>query len=238
MVGRSLHRVHRAWMAVAIGLSLVAAIAAPAGAALPSPQPAQEDTPVEIPARVERQVERTGEATFWIRLDGKADLSAAAGIDRLGRARPVRLRDVDQLRRRRPGRGPEQAGHPRGRLPRVLDQQHDPRHRQRQRAHHDGRPSRRERDRRAQVVRAPRADSRSEGEIQVTEWGLDAINAPDVWADFGVRGEGIVVANIDTGVQFDHPALVDHYRGTDANGNFDHNYNWFDPSLRLRIAVR
>ena len=35
------------------------------------------------------------------------------------------------------------------------------------------------------------------------EWGLTNINAPQVWANFNDRGEGIVVANIDTGVQFD-----------------------------------
>src|SRR5206468_1046938 len=40
----------------------------------------------------------------------------------------------------------------------------------------------------------------------------------------------IVVANIDTGVQFDHPALVRQYRGNNGDGTFDHNYNWFDPA--------
>jgi hypothetical protein len=45
-----------------------------------------------------------------------------------------------------------------------------------------------------------------------------------------LRGDGIVVANIDTGVQFDHPALVGQYRGNLGGGTFDHNYNWFDPS--------
>jgi subtilisin family serine protease len=39
-----------------------------------------------------------------------------------------------------------------------------------------------------------------------------------------------VVANIDTGVQYDHPALVRQYRGNLGGGSFDHNYNWFDPS--------
>jgi len=51
-----------------------------------------------------------------------------------------------------------------------------------------------------------------------------------VWDQFGARGEGIVVANIDTGVQFDHPALVRQYRGNRGDGTFDHNYNWFDPA--------
>jgi subtilisin family serine protease len=66
--------------------------------------------------------------------------------------------------------------------------------------------------------------------IQSLEWGLERIGAPQVWQTFGVRGEGIVIANIDTGVQFDHPALVRQYRGNQGGGVFDHNYNWFDPS--------
>jgi subtilisin family serine protease len=66
--------------------------------------------------------------------------------------------------------------------------------------------------------------------VDTVEWGVDRIRAPQVWSQFGTRGEGIVVANIDTGVQFDHPALAAKYRGRDANGAIDHNYNWFDPS--------
>jgi len=66
--------------------------------------------------------------------------------------------------------------------------------------------------------------------VDAVEWGVDRIGAPQVWSQFGTRGEGIVVANIDTGTQFDHPALAMKYRGRDANGGIDHNYNWFDPS--------
>lgn len=61
------------------------------------------------------------------------------------------------------------------------------------------------------------------------EWGLTNINAPGAWAE-GASGAGIVVANIDTGVQYDHPALVGTYRGNNGDGTFDHDYNWFDPS--------
>nr|WP_240742035.1 S8 family serine peptidase [Micromonospora zingiberis] len=61
------------------------------------------------------------------------------------------------------------------------------------------------------------------------EWGLSNIGAPRVWEDFGDRGEGIVVANIDSGVRYDHPALVASYRGN-LGGGFDHAYNWFDPA--------
>jgi hypothetical protein len=66
--------------------------------------------------------------------------------------------------------------------------------------------------------------------IQAVEWGIANINADDVWADFGITGQGIVVATIDTGVQYNHPALVNQYRGNLGGGAFDHNHNWHDPS--------
>jgi subtilisin family serine protease len=61
------------------------------------------------------------------------------------------------------------------------------------------------------------------------EWNLTNIRAPEVWSTYDDRGEGIVVASLDTGVQYDHPALVNQYRGNLGGGNFNHNYNWFDP---------
>jgi subtilisin family serine protease len=61
------------------------------------------------------------------------------------------------------------------------------------------------------------------------EWNLTKIGAPTLWS-LGVKGQGITVANIDTGVQFDHPALVAQYRGNLGGGVFDHNYNWWDAS--------
>ncbi|TDC79864.1 peptidase S8 [Micromonospora sp. KC606] len=65
---------------------------------------------------------------------------------------------------------------------------------------------------------------------RAAEWGLTSINAPRAWDEFGVRGEGLVVANIDSGVQFDHPALVRKYRGNSGSGSFDHHHNWYDPA--------
>jgi subtilisin family serine protease len=66
--------------------------------------------------------------------------------------------------------------------------------------------------------------------VNAVEWNISNVRAPDAWAAFGARGEGIVVANVDTGVQFDHPALVRQYRGNLGGGSFDHNYNWYDPA--------
>ncbi len=69
-----------------------------------------------------------------------------------------------------------------------------------------------------------------EARIQAIEWGIDRIRANQVWTTFNVRGEGIVVANIDTGVLHTHAALVNQYRGRQADGTFNHNYNWHDPA--------
>jgi subtilisin family serine protease len=58
------------------------------------------------------------------------------------------------------------------------------------------------------------------------EPGLTAIRAPDVWA-LGYTGQGIVIGGADTGVRWDHPALINHYRGWNGT-TADHNYNWHD----------
>jgi subtilisin family serine protease len=61
------------------------------------------------------------------------------------------------------------------------------------------------------------------------EWGIAKIGADQVWQE-GILGQGVVVASVDTGVDYTHPALVHQYRGNEGNGNFDHNYNWWDPT--------
>jgi len=59
------------------------------------------------------------------------------------------------------------------------------------------------------------------------ESNLTHINADDVWAA-GYTGTNIVVGSIDTGVNYTHEVLVDHYRGNLGDGSFDHNYSWWD----------
>lgn len=61
------------------------------------------------------------------------------------------------------------------------------------------------------------------------EWGVARIRADEAWAD-GVLGSGIVVANVDTGVDYLHPAIVEQYRGNLGGGLFDHDYDWWDPT--------
>ena len=51
-------------------------------------------------------------------------------------------------------------------------------------------------------------------------------NADQVWA-MGFTGQGVVVGGQDTGYQWDHPALINSYRGW--NGTIAvHDYNWHD----------
>ena len=58
------------------------------------------------------------------------------------------------------------------------------------------------------------------------EWNVAKVGAPKVWA-LGFRGKGRVVAGADTGVQWDHPALKNHYRGWNGK-KVNHDYNWHD----------
>ncbi|MEM6967681.1 MAG: S8 family serine peptidase, partial [Bacteroidota bacterium] len=58
------------------------------------------------------------------------------------------------------------------------------------------------------------------------EWGLEMINADDVW-NMGYKGQHVVVGGQDTGYNWEHPALSAKYRGNQGNTP-DHNYNWHD----------
>jgi len=64
------------------------------------------------------------------------------------------------------------------------------------------------------------------------EWNIEWVKAHEVWKK-GHTGKGIIVGVVDTGVNFQHPALVQHYVGRTANGTFSHDFNWFDPANRL-----
>lgn len=52
------------------------------------------------------------------------------------------------------------------------------------------------------------------------EWNIDAVRAPDLWA-LGLDGSGVVVANMDTGVDVNHPDLAGKWRGGINS--------WYDP---------
>jgi serine protease AprX len=58
------------------------------------------------------------------------------------------------------------------------------------------------------------------GPATISEWNLNAIRAPELWS-LGYTGQGSVVANMDTGVDVNHPDLTSKWRGG-AN-------SWYDP---------
>jgi subtilisin family serine protease len=86
------------------------------------------------------------------------------------------------------------------------------------------------------VIPSPRLRPVSPGESSVTmsgaesaptgvQWNVSIIGADRVWEEFGVRGEGVVIGQSDTGADVNHPELEETYRGK-ATGD---DYNWFDP---------
>jgi subtilisin family serine protease len=61
--------------------------------------------------------------------------------------------------------------------------------------------------------------------IPGVQWNVKMIGATKVWIEFGVRGEGIVVGQSDSGVDVNHRELKESYRGRTEGDD----YNWFDP---------
>ncbi|MBC7236735.1 MAG: S8 family serine peptidase, partial [Chloroflexi bacterium] len=75
------------------------------------------------------------------------------------------------------------------------------------------------------------SDVASEG-AQDLPWNVTQIGADRVWREYHITGRGVVVANMDSGVDWTHPALQHRYRGyneSDPSAS-THDYNWFDPT--------
>lgn len=65
-------------------------------------------------------------------------------------------------------------------------------------------------------------------------WNLRNINAEQAW-ELGFDGMGVVVANMDSGVDGNHPALQHKWRGLDQNGNIvDPELSWFDATIEKK----
>ncbi|MUV37304.1 Bacillopeptidase [Lentibacillus sp. JNUCC-1] len=69
-------------------------------------------------------------------------------------------------------------------------------------------------------------------------WNIERMGVPEVW-DRGYDGEGVVVANIDSGVDWAHPALKEKYRGYDPDHPDDpnHEFNWHDATSNIGVPV-
>lgn len=61
------------------------------------------------------------------------------------------------------------------------------------------------------------------------QWNLSLIDAARVWHELGVTGKGIVVGTSDSGVDGNHPALRNGFRGGDDS--------WYDPWSHSRTPV-
>jgi PKD repeat protein len=57
-------------------------------------------------------------------------------------------------------------------------------------------------------------------------WNIVRVGADRVWQDFGIKGQGIVVATIDTGADSTHDALFPNYKC----GAGPHANCWYDPT--------
>jgi hypothetical protein len=65
-------------------------------------------------------------------------------------------------------------------------------------------------------------------------WGIDRVKAPEVWSQ-GYTGQGVVVAVIDTGVDYNHPDLASNIwnnPGEVPNNNFDDDGNGYIDDVR------
>jgi subtilisin family serine protease len=70
--------------------------------------------------------------------------------------------------------------------------------------------------------------------LSENNWGVDAINAPEVWAQ-NITGKGIVVAVVDTGVDYYHPDLDSNIwqnPGEIAGNGIDDDRNGFIDDIR------
>ncbi|MEU8035526.1 S8 family serine peptidase [Streptosporangium sp. NPDC049078] len=215
----------RHWRTVLTGTVVALTLMLPQGAAQAAP------VPQKIEESVLADLSADDKATFWVRLKSNADLSAA----RRAKTKIEKAKQVFQAKTDLAARS--QAG-----LRKLLTAQHA-----------DFTPfwianavqvtgdaklaaeiadlPEVERIEPGRVVKLPEPlPGRDVAKVDAVEWNIDRVNAPRVWSELDTRGEGIVVANIDSGVQFDHPALAAQYRGKRADGGVDHDYNWFDPA--------
>jgi subtilisin family serine protease len=61
-------------------------------------------------------------------------------------------------------------------------------------------------------LETPLIEGSSTANPQAIEWNIVKVGAPEVWT-LGYTGQGSVIGGQDTGYQWDHPALVNQYRG-------------------------
>ncbi|KPI33045.1 peptidase S8 and S53 subtilisin kexin sedolisin [Actinobacteria bacterium OV450] len=231
MAQRNRRRSLRAALA-ALTTALLLPVGAGVAAAAPDPGPTPGAAERKVEPKLRAQLDDSDKAVFWVYLDSAADLTAA------GREKTRTAKAETVLRAKR-----EHAARSQAEVIKALDGA---------KAEYTSywivnavrvvgsrklagtlaqRPEVARIDADDKVTLPKPAEGKREKAVaDAVEWNVDRIKAPQVWDQLGVRGEGIVVANIDSGVDYTHPAVNGQYRGKNADGSYDHNYNWFDPA--------
>ncbi len=201
-------------------------------AAAPEPGPTPAAAERKIEPKLRTQLDDSGKAVFWVYLNSAADLSAAGRQKtRADKAETVlhakqehAVRSQAEVIKALDGAKAEYTSYWIVNAVRVVGSQ-------KLAGTLAQRPevSRIDADDKVTLPK-PAEGKREKAAADAVEWNIDRIKAPQVWDQLGVRGEGIVVANIDSGVDYTHPAVNGQYRGKNADGSYDHNYNWFDPA--------
>ncbi|MGW9372006.1 S8 family serine peptidase [Streptomyces xanthophaeus] len=211
---------------------LLLPVGAGVAAAAPEPGPTPSAAERKIDPELRTQLDASAKAVFWVYLDSAADLTAAGKQQtRAAKAETVLRVKKDHAARSQAevvkalqGAGAEYTSYWIVNAVRVVGSEKLA-----------GALARRPEVSRIDAddevtLPKPAEGSREKAAADAVEWNIDRIKAPQVWDQLGVRGEGIVVANIDSGVDYTHPAVNGQYRGKNADGSYDHNYNWFDPA--------
>ncbi|GHE27793.1 S8 family serine peptidase [Streptomyces vinaceus] len=232
MAQRNRRRSLRAALA-ALTTALLLPVGAGVAAAAPEPGPHPAATAErKIEPKLRTQLDESGKAVFWVYLDSAADLTAAGRQKtRAAKAETVlhakqehAARSQAEVIKALDGAKAEYTSYWIVNAVRVVGSQ-------KLAGTLAQRPevARIDADDKVTLPK-PAEGEREKAGADAVEWNIDRIKAPQVWDQLGVRGEGIVVANIDSGVDYTHPAVNGQYRGKNADGTYDHNHNWFDPA--------
>ncbi|MCG5219990.1 S8 family serine peptidase [Streptosporangium soli] len=218
-------RTSRHWRTVLVSVLAVLGLLIPQGTAQAAP------APDKISDAVLSELERSDKSTFWVRMKGEADLSAARrAVTKDDKAQSVFTAKTEHAKTSQADlrallkaqqaeftpfwivnavkvTGDAKLAGEIAKLPEV--DRIDP----------------------VRTLSLPKpVPGTPVAKVNAVEWNVDRINAPGVWSELGDRGEGLVVAHIDSGAQFDHPEIAAAYRGKQPDGTVDHDYNWFDPA--------
>ncbi|MCX5380700.1 S8 family serine peptidase [Streptomyces sp. NBC_00091] len=231
MPQRNRRRSLRAALA-ALGSALLLPLGSGAALAAPEPGPAPSAAERKLEPALRAQFDGSDKAVFWVYLDSAADLTAAGKQQtRAAKAETVLRTKKDHAARTQAevlkalhGAGAEYTSYWIVNAVRVVGSR-------KLAGAIAQRPEVARIDADDKVtLPEPAEGTREKTAADAVEWNIDRIKAPQVWDRLGVRGEGIVVANIDSGVDYTHPAVNTQYRGRNADGSYDHNHNWFDPA--------